>query len=51
MDKLKPEGVTIKQMIIHDIGGANFVVVGLGSDDKIYVYSRSNSCWENFSLI
>ena len=51
MDKLKPEGVTIKQIIIHDIGGANFVVVGLGSDDKIYVYSRAEPCWENFSLI
>ena len=47
MDKLKPEGVTIKQMIIHNIGDDNFVVIGLGSDDKIYVLERSTSSWEN----
>ena len=51
MGKLKPEGVTIKQMIIHNISDSNFVIVGLGSDDRIYVFERSTSCWENFSLI
>lgn len=50
MDKLKPEGVTIKQMIIQDIGDTNFIIVGLGSDDKIYVLERSTSCWENLNI-
>ena len=51
MDKLKPEGVTIKQIIIHNVGTANFVIIGLGSDNKIYVFERSTSNWENFSSI